>query len=90
MDPSTEFEFLVDETYENEKGVFTVKSIKKGDMVIRWENGEEAQTSILFQSRIQKRRQWERAREEKLAAAAKAAASKAKSPKSRKQAPPAP
>jgi uncharacterized Zn finger protein len=89
MDTSTEFEFLVDETYENEKGTFTVKSIKKGDMVIRWENGEEAQTSVLFQSRIQKRRQWESDRREKLAAAAKEAAGKAKSARSRKQAPPA-
>jgi uncharacterized Zn finger protein len=89
MDPSTEFEFQVDETYENEKGTFTVKSIKKGDMVIRWDNGEEAQTSVLFQSRIQKRRQWESDRREKLAAAAKEAAGKAKSARSRKTAPPA-
>lgn len=60
MNPAYEFEFTVGETYENEKGLFSVVSIAKEDMVIRWKNGEETQTSIEFQGRIQKRRQWEK------------------------------
>ncbi|MBW2217142.1 MAG: hypothetical protein JRF34_08120 [Deltaproteobacteria bacterium] len=66
MEPITEFEFTVDEQYENEKGVFTVLSIHENEMVIQWKNGEKIQTKIDLQSRIQKRRQRERiARESK-------------------------
>ena len=66
MEPMTEFEFTVDQQYENEKGVFTVLSIHKNEMVIQWRNGEKIQTKIDLQSRIQKRRQRERiARESK-------------------------
>jgi hypothetical protein len=54
-----EIKFEVDEQYENEKGVFTVLSIKKNDMVIRWESGEELQTTVELQTTIQARRQWE-------------------------------
>lgn len=70
MDNPSEIEFNVDEQYENEKGVFTVVSIDRDDMVIRWENGEEIRTEIDLQRRIFERRQWE---EQKLAAAAEAA-----------------
>lgn len=59
MEPSTDFEFNVDEQYENEKGVFKVVSIQKDQMVIRWEDGEEALTDIALQRRIVERRQWE-------------------------------
>lgn len=59
MMPITEFEFNVDEQYENEKGVFTVLSIHRDEMVIRWESGEEIRTDIDLQCRIQIRRQWE-------------------------------
>jgi len=60
MEPITEFEFTVDEQYENEKGVFTVVSIHKQDMVICWENGEKITTNIGLQGRIQKRKQREK------------------------------
>jgi uncharacterized Zn finger protein len=89
MNSPTDFEFLVDESYENEKGVFTVVSIEKDEMLIRWKNGEEAQTSIEFQSRIQSRRLWERNREEKKAAAAQPAARKTRPARSAKKTPPA-
>jgi len=70
MDNPSEIEFNVDEQYENEKGVFTVVSIDRDEMVIRWENGEEIRTEIDLQRRIAERRQWE---EQQLAAAAEAA-----------------
>jgi hypothetical protein len=66
MEPSTEFKFTIDEQYENEKGIFTVLSIDKNEMVIQWENGKKIQTEIGLQSRIQERRQREKiARESK-------------------------
>lgn len=66
MEPSTEFKFTIDEQYENEKGIFTVLSIDKDEMVIQWENGKKIQTEIGLQSRIQQRRQREKiARESK-------------------------
>jgi uncharacterized Zn finger protein len=89
MNPPAEFEFTVGEKYENEKGPFKVMSIEKDEMLIRWSNGEEAQTSIEFQGRIQARRQWEKSRQKETAAPAKPAPRKAKSPKSSKPAPPA-
>jgi uncharacterized Zn finger protein len=88
MYPPVEFEFVVGEKYENEKGVFTVMSIEKNEMLIRWASGEEAQTSIQFQDRIQKRRQWEKEMQEAKAAAAKPAPKKAASARRKKQAPP--
>ena len=60
MEPNTDFEFTVDEQYENEKGIFTVVSIQKHDMVIRWQDGEKITTDIKLQSRIQKRKQREK------------------------------
>ena len=60
MEPITEFEFTVDEQYENEKGIFTVVSIDKQDMVIRWQNGQKVTTNIDLQGRIQKRKQREK------------------------------
>jgi len=87
MNSSTECEFIVDEKYENEKGIFRVMSIEKDEMVIRWANGEEVQTSIEFQSRIQNRRQWEKTLQEGKSAAAKPAPRKAKPPKRTKPAP---
>jgi hypothetical protein len=87
MNSENEFEFVVGENYENEKGLFSVISISKEDMVIRWENGEEAQTSIEFQERIQKRRQWENALQQEKSAQANPVPKKAKGSKSSKQAP---
>ena len=59
MEQPAEIKFNVDEQYENEKGVFTVVSIHRDEMVIRWENGEEIRTEIELQRRIAERRQWE-------------------------------
>jgi hypothetical protein len=84
MNPSTEFEFMVGEKYENERGIFKVMSIEKDEMTIQWANGEEAATSMQFQSRIQERRQWETRQKEKTGAS-KPKSSKAKSSKSSKQ-----
>ena len=56
MDLMTDIEFKVNEQYENEKGVFTVVSMHKDEMVIKWESGEEIRTSIDLQRRIQERR----------------------------------
>ncbi len=89
MNPSTEFEFVVGEKYENEKGIFTVMSIEKGEMVIQWADGEEAQTSLVFQDRIQKRRLWEQTVQQEKADAIKAPPKKTKASKSTKQDPPA-
>ena len=66
MEPTTEFKFNFDEQYENEKGIFTVLSIHKNEMVIKWKNGEKTRTEIDLQRRIQERRQREKiAREAK-------------------------
>lgn len=59
MTAENAIEFQVDEQYENEKGVFTVISMHRDTMVIRWENGEEIRTAIELQKNIQARRQWE-------------------------------
>lgn len=69
-------EFIVDGQYENEKGIFTVISIHRNDMVIRWESGEEIRTPTELQRNIQKRRQWEVMQKEAEEAAAKAKSSK--------------
>lgn len=70
MEQENRFEFIVDEKYENEKGIFTVLSIHKNEMVIRWESGEEIRTDIELQRNIQARRQWEKVQIEKEAKAA--------------------
>jgi hypothetical protein len=85
MNPSTEFEFLVGEKYENEKGIFSVMSIEKDEMVIQWANGEEIKTAIEFQGRIQKRREWEKTLQKGKPTAATPALKRAKSLKSSKK-----
>jgi len=60
MNDPEEIKFEVDEEYKNEKGVFRVISIKRGNMVIRWKNGEEVHTKVELQQRIARRRQWEK------------------------------
>jgi hypothetical protein len=74
-------EFVVGESYENEKGVFEVMSIQRDAMVIKWENGESIETTVSFQRRIQERRRWERDMREKKAAAASSKARRSASPK---------
>jgi hypothetical protein len=63
--------FEVDGQYENEKGPFTVLSMSRDEMVIRWESGEEITTSVALQTRIAERRQWEKMKREAEALAAK-------------------
>jgi hypothetical protein len=65
MEQDNQFEFVIDEKYENEKGIFTVLSIHKSEMVIQWESGEEMRTDIELQRNIQSRREWEKVQEEK-------------------------
>ncbi len=76
MNPVSEIEFVVDEQYENEKGIFTVLSIHRNEMVIRWESGEEIRTDIELQRNIQARRQWERLQVENAAKTGKPGAGK--------------
>ena len=75
MEQESRFEFVVDEKYENEKGTFTVLSIHRNEMVIRWDSGEELRTDIELQRNIQARREWEK---EQLEKEAKTAANKRK------------
>jgi hypothetical protein len=60
MDSISDVKFYLDEQYENEKGVFTVVSMHKDEMLIRWANGEEIMTEIELQQRIQVRRRREK------------------------------
>lgn len=76
MNPVSEIEFVVDEQYENEKGIFTVLSIHRNEMVIRWESGEEIRTDIELQRNIQARRQWEQLQVENAAKVGKAGGGK--------------
>jgi hypothetical protein len=76
MTSASKIEFQVDEQYENEKGVFTVISIHRDEMVIRWEDGEEIRTKIELQQNIQARRQWEEMNRKAKAAKKSSAASK--------------
>ena len=55
-----DIEFEVGQKYENMKGMYEVISIDKDDMLIRWDNGEEVTTTMVFQSRIIQRIQRER------------------------------
>jgi hypothetical protein len=66
MELIPDIDFAVGEQYENEKGVFTVVSIDKQNMIIRWKGGETITTDIDLQNRIQKRKKREKmASEEK-------------------------
>lgn len=71
METLERIEFEVDGQYENEKGPFTVLSMNRDEMVIRWESGEEITTSVALQTRIAERRQWETMKREAEALAAK-------------------
>ncbi len=81
MEAGQPIEFVVGETYTNEKGPFKVISIERNTMVIEWESGESIETTVSFQRRIQERRLWERQMKEKKAAAS---SSKARSASGRK------
>ena len=73
MGTAADIEFVVGENYENEKGLFTVVSIRRQEMVIRWESGEQITTDINLQRNIQARRRWEKFQKENVPKAAKRA-----------------
>ncbi len=77
MEEGQPIEFVVGETYENEKGLFEVLSIERDAMVIKWESGESIETTVSFQRRVQERRRWERQMREKKAAASSSKARRA-------------
>ena len=62
-------EFEVGQKYENRKGEYEVLSINDKDMRIRWENGEEIETTVTMQrqiiDRMQREIEWAKAEEEK-------------------------
>ena len=47
-----DFNFEVGAFYENMKGAYEVISIRKNEMVIRWDNGNEIATTVDLQKRI--------------------------------------
>jgi hypothetical protein len=47
-----DFNFEVGAFYENMKGSYEVISIRKNEMVIRWDNGKEIETTVELQKRI--------------------------------------
>ena len=55
-----DFKFEVGATYENMKGLYEVISIRRNDMVIRWENGDEIETTVDLQRRIIERMTFEK------------------------------
>jgi len=67
MEELSGIDFKVGEKYENEKGLFEVVSIKGDQMVIQWNTGETAKSTVEFQRRIQERRLFEKLEEEKAA-----------------------
>lgn len=79
-----EFEFKVDEQYENEKGVFTVLSIKSGEMEIQWDDGEKILTSVDLQRSIQIRKIMEKRLAEAEAAQKERAAARAAGARNRR------
>jgi hypothetical protein len=54
------FKFEVGATYENMKGAYAVMSVKNDSMIIRWEDGKEAITSVELQMRIIERMAYEK------------------------------
>ena len=53
------FKFEVGAIYENMKGEYEVVSIRRNEMVIRWENGTEIETTVDLQKRIIERMAFE-------------------------------
>lgn len=76
------FKFEVGATYENMKGAYEVVSIHKNDMVIRWDDGSEANTTVELQMRIIERMAIEKEEEEQ-----RILKEKKKSTKGKKKAP---
>lgn len=76
------FKFEVGSKYENMKGVYEVVSIHKNDMVIRWDDGSEVNTTAELQMRIIERMALEKEEEEQ-----RILKEKKKSTKGKKKAP---
>ncbi len=67
MEKISKIEFEVGQKYTNEKGIFEVVSLGGGQIVMKFENGEQIKSDIELQHRIQKRRLFEQLmQEEKL------------------------
>ena len=62
-------EFLIGQQYENRKGAYEVLEIQGDAMRIRWNDGEEADTTATMQSHIidRMRRELERLTQNKIA-----------------------
>jgi len=58
------FKFEVGSKYENMKGGYEVVSMHKNDMVIRWDDGSEVNTTVELQMRIIERMALEKEEEE--------------------------
>jgi hypothetical protein len=56
---TNDIKFEVGSTHENMKGVFGVVSIHRDKMMIRWDDGSEAVTSVDLQKRIIERMAYE-------------------------------
>ena len=52
-------EFVVGQQYENRKGLYEVLEVAGDIMRIRWESGEEVDTTVTMQSHIIQRLQFE-------------------------------
>jgi hypothetical protein len=52
MKMADDFNFEVGAIYENMKGSYEVISIRRNEMVIRWQNGNEIATTVDLQKRI--------------------------------------
>lgn len=74
------FKFEIGETYENMKGPYEVVSIRRNEMIIRWEDGSEADTTVDLQMRIIERMAFEKEEQEQ-----KKKKEKKKSTKSKKK-----
>jgi hypothetical protein len=55
-----DFNFEVGAIYENMKGPYEVVSIRRNEMVIRWDDGNEITTTVDLQKRIIERMAFEK------------------------------
>lgn len=60
-----DFNFEVGAIYENMKGPYEVISIRKNEMIIRWDNGNEIATTVELQKRIIERMALEKESEQR-------------------------
>jgi hypothetical protein len=60
-----DFTFEIGAVYENMKGPYEVVSIRRNDMVIRWDDGSEITTTVDLQKRILERMALEKEEEQR-------------------------